>query len=108
MPSPSRRAAAGDDCRSGWPPIPTTPVSGAVEPLAMPSNVDFPDPFSPTSAWIAPAAHSTCTSRSACTAPNAFETPRSESAVGSRGPGVDIADQVLVLVPPTGTSDGAG
>ena len=58
-------------------PISTAPSSGWTKPLAIPSNVDFPDPFSPTSAWISPARQSTLTSRSACTAPNAFDTPRS-------------------------------
>ena len=47
------------------PPISTVPSSGARNPLAIPSNVDFPDPFSPTRAWISPARQSKLTSRSA-------------------------------------------
>ena len=53
------------------------------KPLAIPSSVDFPEPFSPTSAWISPARQSKSTSRSACTAPNAFDTPRKESTTGA-------------------------
>src|SRR5581483_8701004 len=90
MPSPSRRAAAGEARRSRLPPISTVPSSGARKPLAMPSNVDFPDPFSPTRAWISPARQSMLTSRSACTAPNAFDSPRTDSTSGFTGPGIDI------------------
>src|SRR5690349_3531565 len=90
MPSPSRRAADGDARGSGRPPISTVPASCVRKPLAIPSKVDFPDPFSPTSAWISPGLHSTLTSRRAWTAPNAFETPRSESAAAVTDPGTDI------------------
>ncbi len=62
----------------------------------LPSKVDFPDPFSPTSAWISPARQSTLTSRSALTTPNAFETSRSESTLGVAGPGIDIVCSVFV------------
>src|SRR3990170_2921462 len=90
MPRPSLRASAGEPRRRRCPPISTAPSSGWTKPLAIPSNVDFPDPFSPTSAWISPARQSTLTSRSACTAPNAFDTPRSDSTRGLAGPGLDI------------------
>src|SRR6476660_726989 len=90
MPSPSWRLSAGETRRRSTSPITTVPSSGARKPLAIPSKVDFPDPFSPTSAWISPARQSTLTSRSALTAPNAFETSRSESTKGLSGPGVDI------------------
>src|SRR5438876_678157 len=90
MPRPSLRASAGDPRRRGRPPISTVPSSGWTKPLAIPSNVDFPDPFSPTSAWISPARQSMLTSRSACTAPNAFETLRRDSTGGLAGPGIDI------------------
>src|SRR6476660_3208941 len=90
MPRPSVRVSAGEVRRRFLLPISMTPSSGARKPLAIPSKVDFPDPFSPTSAWISPARQSTLTSRSALTAPNAFETSRSESTKGLSGPGVDI------------------
>src|SRR4029079_9739552 len=88
MPRPSLRASAGDPRRRPVPPISTVPASGGTKPLAIPSKVDFPDPFSPTSAWISPGRQSTLTSRSAWTAPNALETPCIErtAAVTSRGP----------------------
>src|SRR5438067_11803925 len=90
MPRPRRRASAGEALFSGLPPISTEPSSGETKPLAMPSNVDFPDPFSPTRAWISPARQSTLTSRSACTAPNAFDSPRTARTSGLTGPGLDI------------------
>src|SRR3954454_3535014 len=91
MPRPSVRVSAGEVRRRCLLPISRTPSSGARKPLAIPSNVDFPDPFSPTSAWISPARQSTLTSRSAWTAPNAFDTPRRVSTRGLAGPGLDIA-----------------
>src|SRR6188474_1992968 len=94
MPRPSARLSAGETRRRSVSPTTTVPASGARKPLAIPSNVDFPDPFSPTSAWISPARQSTLTSRSACTAPYAFDTPRSEST-RLAGPGFDIVSSVL-------------
>jgi hypothetical protein len=35
-------------------PIATDPESAAIEPAAMPTRVDLPAPFSPTSACISP------------------------------------------------------
>src|SRR5256885_10107842 len=105
MPSPSLRASAGEPRRRRRPPISTSPSSGGTNPLAIPSNVDFPDPFSPTSAWISPARQSKLTSRSACTAPNAFDTPRRDSTTGSSGPGIDI---VLLVSGSRGSSPPLG
>src|SRR5262245_48568897 len=85
MPSPSLRVSAGEARRRSLPPTSTVPSSGARKPLATPSSVDFPEPFSPTSACTSPARQSTLTSWSACTAPNAFETPRSESTTALMG-----------------------
>src|SRR5439155_7187436 len=102
MPRPKRRASAGEPRRRRRPPISTVPSSGAMKPLAIPSRVDFPDPFSPTSACTSPARQSTLTSRSACTAPNAFETPPRDSTTGLAGPGIDIVllaqDRVPVFI----------
>src|SRR5436309_15256587 len=98
MPRPKRRASAGEPRRRRRPPISTVPASGARKPLAMPRSVDFPDPFSPTSACTSPARQSKLTSRSACTAPNAFETPLSERTTGLSGPGIDISSSVSFLL----------
>jgi hypothetical protein len=43
------------------------------------TSVDLPAPLSPTSATTSPALTSKSTPPSACTAPNRFSTPRSES-----------------------------
>src|SRR5215216_2642174 len=98
MPRPNRRASEGEPRLRGRPPISTKPLSGARKPLAMPSNVDFPDPFSPTSAWTSPTRQSKLTSRSACTAPNAFDTPLSERTTGLSGPGIDISSLLSFLL----------
>src|SRR3954470_24486179 len=90
MPRPSLRVSAGEVRRRSRAPTTTMPSSAATKPLAILSNVDFPDPFSPTRAWISPARQSTLTLRSACTAPNALDTPCSVSTVGLAGPGIDI------------------
>jgi hypothetical protein len=44
------------------------------------------------------------TSRSACTAPNAFDTPSSDNTMGRSGPGVDtsLLGISFFLVPPYG------
>src|SRR2546423_14820022 len=111
MPRPDLRASAGDPRRTRRPPTSTSPSSGPRKPLAIPSSVDFPDPFSPTSACTSPAQQSTLTSRSACTAPNAFDTPRRDNTRGLAGPGLDILlfaqNLVLTGLPPMGTSDAA-
>src|SRR5438477_8224430 len=99
MPRPKRRASAGEPRRRRRPPISTVPASGARKPLAIPSNVDFPDPFSPTSACTSPARQSKLTSRSACTAPNAFETPPRDNTTGFPGPGIDIVRVAQDRVP---------
>src|SRR6266498_4667440 len=100
MPRPNRLASAGEPRLRRRPPISTKPLSGARKPLAIPSKVDFPDPFSPTSACTSPARQSKLTSRSACTAPNAFDTPRRDSTTGLSGPGVDIVVLAQDLVLP--------
>src|SRR3954470_37210 len=101
MPRPSRIACAVEADVNGTPPISTAPSSGVSTPLATPRSVDFPDPFSPTTAWISPGRQSTLTSRSACTTPKLFEMPLSDSAgaaAGSTGPGsVDTLRSLLLL-----------
>ena len=83
MPSPSSIAALADAVVSCSPAISTTPSSGTTVPLAMPSNVDLPEPFSPSTAWISPARTSSDTSSLACTGPYRLETPRSDRTVGA-------------------------
>src|SRR4051794_25097833 len=87
----------------------------------MPSNVDLPEPFSPTRAWTSPARQSKLTFLSARTAPNWRDTPASsrttswfipvlerlarsgehlgEHAVGSeRGPRHHLVDTIGIAV----------
>src|SRR5688572_4041185 len=93
MPTPSCMAARGDADGSRSPAISTVPLSGARLPLATLSNVDLPDPFSPSRAWISPARHSIVMSALACTGPNRFEIPISEGA-GDAPPEPDAASPV--------------
>src|SRR5262245_45622789 len=90
MPRPYRRASAASAACSRCPPISIVPSSGVRTPLATPRSVDFPDPFSPISAWISPARHSTLTSRSAWTVPKRFETPCNDRTTAAAGSGVDV------------------
>ena len=62
----------------------TVPASGAYIPARMRISVDFPAPFSPTSAWISPAPTSSEASRLARTGPNALATPSRRTASGAR------------------------
>src|SRR4051794_30656592 len=52
--SPCRRASRGLEDWSRSPKTRTVPSSAASRPLIMPSRVDLPAPFSPTSAWMVP------------------------------------------------------
>src|SRR5579863_5627595 len=74
MANPSACAAEGERSRSGTPPISTVPESGTVEPAATAINVDFPAPFSPTSACTSPASTSNVTPLSATTPGNVLTT----------------------------------
>ena len=80
MPRPSCIAARGEADGSRSPAISTVPLSGARLPLAMLSNVDLPDPFSPSRAWISPAGHSIVMSSLAWTGPKRFEMPLKRQA----------------------------
>src|SRR5918994_1167857 len=90
MPRPSCMAARGDADGSRSPPISTVPLSGARLPLATLSNVDLPDPFSPSRAWISPARNSIVMSALAWTGPNRFEMPVS-AKTGDAPPEADAA-----------------
>jgi hypothetical protein len=92
LPSPSRSASAASAMCSRVPPISTVPSSGARKPLAIPRSVDFPDPFSPTTACISPARHATLTSRRACTVPKRLETPWIDRTTGVS---IGLVDDIL-------------
>jgi hypothetical protein len=87
MPRPYAWASPADAVSKRRPSMSISPASGARTPLAMPSSVDFPDPFSPTTAWISPLRHSMLTSSRACTAPKRLEIPFSERTTGETDPG---------------------
>src|SRR3954452_12665478 len=73
------------------------------------TNVDFPDPFEPSSAWISPGATSRSTPRRTGTWANAFMTPRATSGEEPATP--RVAGVVVVwssfVWELTGTSSGA-
>ena len=94
QPSGLGRRIAAERCA----PDADRPRSGSTNPLAIPRRVDFPEPFSPTSAWTSPARQSKLTSVSARTAPNCRETPAQlEDAVPGRRP-----SSVIALAHPSG------
>ncbi len=96
MPRPRSMAALAEAVVSGSPAISTTPSSGTTVPLAMPSKVDLPEPFSPRTAWISPARTSSDTLLLAWTGPYRLETPRSERTVGAP-PLWPIADTLVSM-----------
>ena len=51
---PSARDIAGLIAATGWPATDNVPESAATAPVITLINVDFPAPFSPTSAWTSP------------------------------------------------------
>jgi hypothetical protein len=62
-------ASRGERWLTGSPSTRISPASGATAPAMILPSVDLPAPFSPTSAWISPAATSTLTPCSATAAP---------------------------------------
>src|SRR5262249_33570275 len=72
--TPRARAARGSLSVTGSPLISSVPASARIAPLTILMRVDFPAPFSPTSAWTSPGSNSNETPRSARTPPNAFDT----------------------------------
>ena len=69
MPRPSSIARFGEAVPSSSPAISTVPSSAWLVPLAMPSRVDLPEPFSPSRAWISPERNSMVMSWFAFTGP---------------------------------------
>src|SRR5712692_630333 len=76
--TPASRAAAGPCSTTSSPSIRSRPLSGRYTPPRIFTSVDFPAPFSPTSACTSPALRSIETSSSARIAPNAFDACSSE------------------------------
>ena len=67
MARPASRASAGRMRSNSRPARPMVPESGTTDPAAIPTRVDFPAPFSPSTACTRPAAMSTETASSAVT-----------------------------------------
>src|SRR5579863_2845669 len=82
MPMPSRSASCGDAIVTSRPSIAIVPASARCAPARIFINVDFPAPFSPTSANTSPERRSSETSFSARTPGNDFPMPRISSSGG--------------------------
>jgi len=54
MPMPRLRAAFGESITTSWPSSVMVPLSGRTAPASTFISVDFPAPFSPTTAWMVP------------------------------------------------------
>src|SRR5690242_1886030 len=73
---PCASACFGDAILTGVPSISMVPLSAVTAPARILTSVDFPAPFSPTSACTSPARTSKSTPESACTPGYDFEMPR--------------------------------
>ena len=76
---PAAFASAGVGSSAGTALSSIVPESGRCTPASIFTIVDFPAPFSPTRACASPPYRSKETSRTAATAPNDFDTPRTRS-----------------------------
>src|SRR3972149_1897435 len=76
---PNCRAWVGEGMSTGRPRRRISPPSRWCTPPRMRISVDFPAPFSPTSAWTSPARTSNRTSCRACTPGKALRIPRISS-----------------------------
>ena len=92
--APGRAAASGPRARS--PSNVIVPASGRSTPVRTLMSVDLPAPFSPTSAWISPAARSKSTPSRAWTPGKAFEMPRMDRSEVRLGHGVPYIVAMLV------------
>src|SRR5215203_2056452 len=88
MPTPSRRASAGDDSRAAVSPMRTSPLSGCTAPARIFIRVDLPAPFSPTTACTVPASTARSTPTRAWIPPYALRRPVTAIAGGEAGTGV--------------------
>ena len=77
---PASWAAPGPFSTAGFPSTTSSPLSGWYTPARIFTSVDLPAPFSPTSPCASPPYRSIDPSTIACTAPNDFAAPRSDSS----------------------------
>src|SRR6187397_1271005 len=102
MPMPTLRASAGEAKRTATPSTRTSPSSGWTAPARIFMSVDFPAPFSPTTAWTMPGAMARSTPVRAWIPPYALR--RSTTSTAGGGAGIDgwvianPADPLLRLV----------
>src|SRR5579871_6717451 len=80
IPIPAASASRGDVNATGVPQSRISPSSGRYRPVRMFDNVDFPAPFSPSSACTSPSAASKCTASFATTPGKRFVMSRSSTA----------------------------
>src|ERR1700726_3904761 len=85
IPIPSRSAVFGPSIATTTPSIAISPESAGCAPARIFISVDFPAPFSPTSAWTSPATTSNDTPSSARTPGNVFTMPFIRSSGGMGG-----------------------
>src|SRR6185436_13468802 len=78
---PSERARAGVMWGTARPPTVSVPASGCSAPVMILISVDFPAPFSPTSACTSPACRSNDTPRRALTPSNDLEMEDAERSM---------------------------
>src|SRR5262249_48915924 len=83
---PASWAAPGPFSTVGFPSTVSWPSSGWYTPARIFTSVDLPAPFSPTSACASPPYRSIDPSTIACTAPNDFIAPRSDSSGAPSSP----------------------
>src|SRR5215510_1140306 len=94
---PAAMASRGLARRHGIPSIATVPASGRWTPSRMRMRVDFPAPFSPTSAWISPAVTLKLTSSSAVVAPKRLVTWLALTAgAGTTAAGTVLASAIML------------
>jgi len=74
-PDPERLRSCREAIATGTPCSLIVPPSGDTVPERMPSSVDLPAPFSPTSAWTSPRSNSRDTSSRARVVPNNLPMP---------------------------------
>src|SRR5690348_13853246 len=86
MPTPRRRAAAGEPIVTSLPSNRILPESGWTTPASTFISVDFPAPFSPTTAWIMPRSTSRLRPSRAVTPPYRFLRSRTETRGAIRKP----------------------
>src|SRR5947208_1564997 len=82
---PSARADAGSMCGTVRPPTASVPESAVSAPVMILISVDFPAPFSPTTACTSPGRSSKVTPFSACTPANDFVIDAASRRLSTEG-----------------------